>query len=600
MVAVNSDVSLMKCFSWYPGMEVDDLVAVGLTNGKTVLTRLGGSADSDCRMSTLSPSMTALNDENESLLGSNVFNASVESKYLAEYVPRYSRACNVALFSSTHSNLLSCGLDKVRNDHSLFVWDISGSLQSNASEPYTQPLRQYGSSEAVTSVSWLKTCPYLLGAGMGLKWMRWYDIRQESSPAIVIGTRSVYGIQVDPLNRFRFASFSDEGIINIFDMRKYSDSLLSISGPVVNEGKSGCVRISFSSKRAGMLAALYKESKRLHVFDIQNGPSINDITYIEDDIYINSLPEEEQSELKNANKQQPFSQPLLWRSRQTKEFNASLSSFAWIPSDENKFEMLVASRSGLFHVVDVKEPAKIAWDHKSSSLVMSEDSSVNFKSVDDISEIMKQRAMHGYGLDLILNYEISKFDVWKHLARFETLFRESDVRDHINDLKELIYMGAYTAAKVSSVVKRKMPRTSPPKAFNEDKYSSMNTGLTTAAMAYTANLNHQTSFTPMIPGSGASNLNYSQYNDPVYNGHFQTSYDRLTALSEDVFVTMYPYRTLALELCGHNWRVLDPVGRTLKRFEEAREFDRAAAWALLFGNVTSAIRILQASKGKYA
>jgi hypothetical protein len=65
-----------------------------------------------------------------------------------------------------------------------------------------RPLQQYGSSEAVTSVAWLPRHPGLVSAGMGLKYLRVYDVRAESSspPAIVLNTRAVYGINVRTLS----------------------------------------------------------------------------------------------------------------------------------------------------------------------------------------------------------------------------------------------------------------------------------------------------------------------------------------------------------------------------------------------------------------
>jgi len=42
---------------------------------------------------------------------------------------RHSRACNVVSFSKGSPNLLAVGLDKVRNDYCLMVWDIEQSLK---------------------------------------------------------------------------------------------------------------------------------------------------------------------------------------------------------------------------------------------------------------------------------------------------------------------------------------------------------------------------------------------------------------------------------------------------------------------------------------
>jgi hypothetical protein len=46
-----------------------------------------------------------------------------------------SRSSNVVSFSKTHPHLLAAGLDKVRNDPCLLVWDVSRSLDSYCNTP---------------------------------------------------------------------------------------------------------------------------------------------------------------------------------------------------------------------------------------------------------------------------------------------------------------------------------------------------------------------------------------------------------------------------------------------------------------------------------
>ena len=41
------------------------------------------------------------------------------------------------------------------------------------------PVRQFGSSESVSSVDWLKDNSPTLIAGMSMKWIRVYDIRSK-------------------------------------------------------------------------------------------------------------------------------------------------------------------------------------------------------------------------------------------------------------------------------------------------------------------------------------------------------------------------------------------------------------------------------------
>ena len=81
----------MKTFAWdaHPSAE-DDLVGLGLTNGRVMLMRV----------------------------------ASNRSESLGELAPRLSRPCNVVQFSFGGTHLVAAGLEKVRNDSCLLVWDI--------------------------------------------------------------------------------------------------------------------------------------------------------------------------------------------------------------------------------------------------------------------------------------------------------------------------------------------------------------------------------------------------------------------------------------------------------------------------------------------
>jgi hypothetical protein len=75
------------------------LIAVGCSNGKTILTRT------------------------QSFTGS--FSIK-QDEFIAEYVPKHARACNVVDFCPSQNQWLLSGLDKVRNDHCVLVWDLNG------------------------------------------------------------------------------------------------------------------------------------------------------------------------------------------------------------------------------------------------------------------------------------------------------------------------------------------------------------------------------------------------------------------------------------------------------------------------------------------
>ncbi|KND02899.1 uncharacterized protein SPPG_01978 [Spizellomyces punctatus DAOM BR117] len=336
LIAVNTDVSHMKCFDWSPHPEFSDLLAVGYTTGRTILTTIQAfnfvSTPSNAHVLSRNPSTSSLLQ-----LPSN----PPVSKVLGEFMPRHTRACNVVAFCPTDPHLLVAGLDKVRNDFGLIVWntemasssglngagtptepsadrivegrgglggtstavvtdgirsvfsgthlgqDIDNVLDSrkisvsNVSEisgksaststsrnPIpSKPVAQYGSSEGISSAAWLyKSSPHLV-AGMGLKWIRGYDLRAagNNTPSLVIPTKAVLGIATDPFHAHRFASFAEDNIIRLWDARNTTEPALTFNA----EFRTGITQISWSPIRSGCLAAVGKDSPALKVWDIQ-------------------------------------------------------------------------------------------------------------------------------------------------------------------------------------------------------------------------------------------------------------------------------------------------------------------------------------------
>jgi hypothetical protein len=131
---------------------------------------------------------------------------------------RHSRPCNVVAFSEAEPRWLATGLDRVRNDYCLAIWDVEQARSAMAPPPAAsvggmsrvgeaveelpneslrsgdasvwppqatsqpalsdiRPIIQYGMSETVLSCAWFPRTPTQLVAGMAHKWLRVYDIR---------------------------------------------------------------------------------------------------------------------------------------------------------------------------------------------------------------------------------------------------------------------------------------------------------------------------------------------------------------------------------------------------------------------------------------
>jgi hypothetical protein len=89
------------------------------------------------------------------------------------------RICNALAWSKYDPSVLLAGFERSRGDSGLLFYDISvksyiSSTENLSSAP--EIVAQYGSSQAVTSVCWMKNVP-IANAGMGYKWIRSYDLR---------------------------------------------------------------------------------------------------------------------------------------------------------------------------------------------------------------------------------------------------------------------------------------------------------------------------------------------------------------------------------------------------------------------------------------
>ncbi|CAG8618340.1 3257_t:CDS:10, partial [Ambispora leptoticha] len=145
MIAVKSDL-LMKCFTWSPDPNFQNLIAVGQTSGKTLLINMIDD----------STFMENNNSSSSNFIKSQTTTATSQSGYLPgqsiaqfQFNVRYTRACNVVRFCETEPRLLASGLEKVRNDCSLLIWDVEQATKVSSSNPpvgdYSK--RQYSGSK---------------------------------------------------------------------------------------------------------------------------------------------------------------------------------------------------------------------------------------------------------------------------------------------------------------------------------------------------------------------------------------------------------------------------------------------------------------------
>lgn len=82
---------------------------------------------------------------------------------------KMSRPCNVVSFSPTHPHLLAAGLDKVRNDPCLLVWDISQAVEASSAGPQTPTTPYYRPSSARSTSGFSERDVFFSGT----LWLSW-------------------------------------------------------------------------------------------------------------------------------------------------------------------------------------------------------------------------------------------------------------------------------------------------------------------------------------------------------------------------------------------------------------------------------------------
>ncbi|KAF2020566.1 hypothetical protein BU24DRAFT_340056 [Aaosphaeria arxii CBS 175.79] len=129
---------------------------------------------------------------------------------------KHQRKCNSIAFSS--KNFLATGLDRVRNDVCLNIYDLNTPTLTSSSEPY----RKLASSEAISSIKFFNNQPDTLVAGVSRQCIRIYDLRDSGTSGVAqYPTRQVHNIAIDPLDENYFISAGTTGdpSVTVWDQR---------------------------------------------------------------------------------------------------------------------------------------------------------------------------------------------------------------------------------------------------------------------------------------------------------------------------------------------------------------------------------------------
>ncbi|KAJ5514659.1 hypothetical protein N7463_004211 [Penicillium fimorum] len=233
-----TNVPGFRAFDWSTSNE--NLIAVGQSSGEATILRLDG-------------------DAKESL----------------SFPVRNQRYCNAVAFSA--HGLVASGLDRVRNDFCLNIWDVNQRLSpAGGTKGFTEPLRKLASSEPITSIKFFRDQPDTIVTGVKGQFVRIYDLREgPGNPSLQFPTRCVHNLAIDWLDENYIASCipSNESTICVWDRRVgsrlASPSMGSSAGAAepgqatpalelknVFHPKSSIWSLRFSKTNRGSLAAL--------------------------------------------------------------------------------------------------------------------------------------------------------------------------------------------------------------------------------------------------------------------------------------------------------------------------------------------------------
>ena len=260
VIASSTKVPAFRAFDWHPTNE--DLVVVGQAGGEATLL--------------------------------NIANGQHDS---VSFSVRSQRLCNAVSLNS--QNVLAAGLDRVRTDFCLNIWDFNQRLpepgSKGFSKSYSEPLHKLASGETITSLKFFQDDPQLLVAGVKGQFVRLYDLREGGTGnGLQFATRCVNNLAIDWKDENYFASCypTNDPSICVWDRRMPSgnsvarfgsagsspsdsrqpESSLELRNAVDSPGSIWSLR--FAKSRRGYLGVL-SSTGHLKVYEIHQDATVN-------------------------------------------------------------------------------------------------------------------------------------------------------------------------------------------------------------------------------------------------------------------------------------------------------------------------------------
>ena len=178
------------------------------------------------------------------------------------------RQCNAVSFNP--ESLLATGLERVRNDFCLNIYDINqwavSQTPSSSSSKHqgAEPIRKLATSEGITSIKFFPQQPQVLVAGVKGACARIYDLRDNTgNPALQFQTLCVHNIAVNPCDENNFASAGPvkDSTVHVWDrrtvLRPHAGSTTPVNHLATQEGPVLELRDLFKSERESDTASIW-------------------------------------------------------------------------------------------------------------------------------------------------------------------------------------------------------------------------------------------------------------------------------------------------------------------------------------------------------
>ncbi|KAG6365178.1 hypothetical protein INS49_006786 [Diaporthe citri] len=166
----------------------------------------------------------------------NLLRVDDSSNAYMELGLKVARTCLAVAFNTT--GLLAVGLDRVRNDQCLHIWDVnrlstihaSGSGFSASTEPFREPWKRLEHNASISSIKFFEDNPQTLVVGIKGSGLRLHDLREGNEAVVTFQTKNNNNLAIDYADQNYFASSAlDSPGVMVWDRRALSRNVASAS-----------------------------------------------------------------------------------------------------------------------------------------------------------------------------------------------------------------------------------------------------------------------------------------------------------------------------------------------------------------------------------